>query len=98
MDAFEDERLSIAQADHIPFFASPGLEVVSWKLNFFAADKFFNIARKAFKVQGFKGFEVVNAVLIDWGFIAVDEIMIKLKRIRRNTARQQLDCKTARCG
>ena len=50
MDAFEDERLSITQLDDIPFFASSGLEVVSRKLNFFTADKFFDVVCKPFQI------------------------------------------------
>ena len=90
MNPFEDERLPVAESNHIPLLASPGLEVVSWELNFFAAEKFFDVARKPVQVQGFERFKVVGAVFIERSLVAVNEIIIEFERIGRNAAREQL--------
>lgn len=79
MNAFKDERLSVFEFDHVPFFALACFEVVSRKLNFFAADKFFDIACKLFQVQGFDGFKIVVAVFIQRRIVTVYEIIIQLQ-------------------
>jgi hypothetical protein len=80
VDAFQDDRLPVLQADHFSLLPSSGLEVITRQLDILSADEELQMSGKQRQVERIDGFEIRFAIFAQGSRIAVKEIVVQLKR------------------